>query len=122
MLIMVVVAFALFARRRRRMRRMYWMQHRMMHGGPGPFPPGMSARTMRRLERHGPFGPMGPFGGWSRDDVDGMQPLDEPVAVTPPKPVARTETPMEALQRRYVEGALTVEEYEAELDRLLRSK
>lgn len=38
-------------------------------------------------------------------------------AVPPP----RVETPMEALQRKYVEGSITVEEYETELDKLYRS-
>ena len=33
---------------------------------------------------------------------------------------ALAETPMESLQRRFVDGSLTVEEYERELDRLLR--
>ena len=37
-------------------------------------------------------------------------------ALSAPKP----ETPMEALQRRYVEGSITVEQYEAELDKLYR--
>jgi hypothetical protein len=36
-------------------------------------------------------------------------------------PAAPPESPMEALQRRYVDGSLTVEQYEAELDRLYRS-
>ena len=35
-------------------------------------------------------------------------------------PAPKVETPMEALQRRYVEGNITVEEYEAELDKLYR--
>lgn len=38
----------------------------------------------------------------------------------PAIPAAKPETPMEALQRRYVEGNLTVEQYEAELDKLYR--
>ncbi|MGH7576149.1 MAG: hypothetical protein ACREM1_13615 [Longimicrobiales bacterium] len=32
------------------------------------------------------------------------------------------ETPIQAAQRRFVEGATTVEEYEAELDRVLRER
>jgi uncharacterized membrane protein len=36
--------------------------------------------------------------------------------VAPPK----AQSPMEALQRRYVDGSITVEEYERELDRMLR--
>jgi len=35
-------------------------------------------------------------------------------------PAPKVETPMEALQRRYVEGEITVEEYEAGLDKLYR--
>jgi uncharacterized membrane protein len=35
-------------------------------------------------------------------------------------PAAKPETPMEALQRRYVDGSITVEQYEAELDKLYR--
>lgn len=34
----------------------------------------------------------------------------------------RAETPIQAAQRRFVEGATTVEEYEAELDRALRNR
>jgi hypothetical protein len=37
-----------------------------------------------------------------------------------PTAAPKVETPMEALQRRYVEGAITVEQYEAELDKLYR--
>lgn len=33
-----------------------------------------------------------------------------------------TETPIQAAQRRFVEGATTVEEYEAEVDRALRER
>ncbi len=40
-----------------------------------------------------------------------------PVRVAPPKPV---ETPEEKLRRQYVEGTLSVEQYERELDRLYR--
>ena len=36
-------------------------------------------------------------------------------------PAPKVETPMEALQRRYVEGNITVEQYESELDKLYRS-
>jgi hypothetical protein len=32
------------------------------------------------------------------------------------------ESPVDELKRRYVDGAITVEEYEAELDRLFRSR
>ena len=35
-------------------------------------------------------------------------------------PTPRRETPLEALQRRFVTGSMTVEQYEAELDRLER--
>jgi uncharacterized membrane protein len=35
-------------------------------------------------------------------------------------PAPKVESPMEALQRKYVDGSITVEEYEAELDRLYR--
>ena len=35
-------------------------------------------------------------------------------------PAPKVESPMEVLQRKYVDGSITVEEYEAELDRLYR--
>jgi hypothetical protein len=37
-----------------------------------------------------------------------------------PQPI--TETPEDALRRRYVDGSITVEEYEAQLDRLYRGE
>lgn len=37
------------------------------------------------------------------------------------RPEAPAETPMQTLQRRYVAGDITVEEYERELDRLFRA-
>jgi hypothetical protein len=45
--------------------------------------------------------------------------LSEGGGVRPLAP-PRVETPMEALQRRYVEGSITVEQYERELDELFR--
>jgi hypothetical protein len=41
-------------------------------------------------------------------------------ARVPPQPAP--ESPMDALQRRYVADEITVEEYERELDELLRKK
>ena len=37
-------------------------------------------------------------------------------------PQPATETPEDALRRRYVDGSITVEEYEAQLDRLYRGE
>ena len=39
---------------------------------------------------------------------------------TSAQPVPARETPVESLQRRFVAGSISVEQYEAELDRLLR--
>jgi hypothetical protein len=38
------------------------------------------------------------------------------------RPQPTTETPEDALRRRFVEGSITVEEYEAQLDRLYRGE
>ena len=40
-------------------------------------------------------------------------------SVTPT--ATRVETPVESLQRRFVEGAITVDQYERELDRIYRN-
>jgi hypothetical protein len=56
--------------------------------------------------------------GW--DDEWRRRPLrdaDEPRSTAPLQ-----QTPLEALQRRYVSGSITLEEYESELDRLYGRK
>lgn len=57
-------------------------------------------------------------GRWAGRRLRGRPP--EPQAL-PPKPVAAPETAEQRLRREYVEGTLTVEQYERELDRLYRS-
>lgn len=57
-----------------------------------------------------------------REDDEEPQParLGDATAAQPARPIRPRETPVQRLQKRFVDGRITIEEYERELDHLDR--